>query len=241
MIRPGPRNLQHDCRGLRVGNAQVAASGPARPSWWARRPFTAAVHCHAERRARGKLTCWPPTRTAGMEADALGSVRRSSFLLDAGVGLAEGLRAQGGRAWVTRPCIRARAFLCSTDQRQATKPGREPHKRLGAEALARRRRASRLAPKGRARALTQIWRAAGVASAVMNAIPVGAACGGVERAGRCTVGTARRFLGGTLGDGGEFGGLAMPSVRPRCVLPSDSRRNDTAITPPSPSSRPMQP
>lgn len=92
--RPGPRNLITDVTGLLVGNAQDNALKSGSTVLTADAPFTASVHVMGGAPGTRETDLLAPDRTV-TEIDAIVLSGGSGFGLDAGSGVADGLRDAG--------------------------------------------------------------------------------------------------------------------------------------------------
>ncbi|MEM7709943.1 MAG: P1 family peptidase, partial [Pseudomonadota bacterium] len=93
-MRPGPKNLITDVPGLRVGNAQDDALRSGVTVLTGDAPFTAAVHVMGGAPGTRETDLLAPDKLV-QEVDALVLSGGSGFGLDAGGGVADGLRALG--------------------------------------------------------------------------------------------------------------------------------------------------
>jgi L-aminopeptidase/D-esterase-like protein len=93
-MRPGARNLITDVAGLRVGNAADARLKSGATVLVGDGPFTAAVHVMGGAPGTRETDLLSPERLV-QEVDALVLAGGSAYGLDAGSGVADGLRAAG--------------------------------------------------------------------------------------------------------------------------------------------------
>ncbi|MEM9798405.1 MAG: P1 family peptidase [Pseudomonadota bacterium] len=91
---PGPTNLITDVAGLRVGNAHDETLASGATVLVGEHPFTAAVHVMGGAPGTRETDLLAPDRLV-QEVDALVLSGGSGFGLDAGSGVADGLRAMG--------------------------------------------------------------------------------------------------------------------------------------------------
>ncbi|MEM7641755.1 MAG: P1 family peptidase [Pseudomonadota bacterium] len=103
-MTPGPRNLITDVAGLRVGNAQDDALRSGVTVLTGDAPFTAAVHVMGGAPGTRETDLLAADRLV-QEVDALVLSGGSGFGLDAGSGVADGLRARGRGFAVGDACV----------------------------------------------------------------------------------------------------------------------------------------
>ncbi|MEM7489675.1 MAG: P1 family peptidase [Pseudomonadota bacterium] len=103
-MKPGPRNLITDVAGLRVGHAQDEGLRSGVTVLTADAPFTAAVHVMGGAPGTRETDLLAPDRLV-QEVDALVLSGGSGFGLDAGSGVADGLRAMGRGFAVGDVCV----------------------------------------------------------------------------------------------------------------------------------------
>ncbi|MFN7224670.1 MAG: P1 family peptidase [Paracoccaceae bacterium] len=232
-MRPGPRNLITDVRGLRVGQAHDAVLRSGVTVLTADRPFTAAVHVMGGAPGTRETDLLAPDRLV-QEVDALVLAGGSAFGLDACSGVADALRRMG------------RGFQVG-DQRVPIVPGailfdllnggdkawaRNPYAALGKAALQAASVDMALGSAGAGYgATTQNWKGGvGSASAILpSGLTVGALVA-VNALGSVTMADTRHFWAAHWEEGSEFGGLGAAQNLPPQQAPLPRKRVGEATT-----------
>lgn len=215
-MRPGPCNLITDVAGLRVGNAQDAALRSGATVLLGDAPFTAGVHVMGGAPGTRETDLLAPDKLV-QEVDALVLSGGSAFGLDAGSGVADGLRGMGRGFAVgdQRVPIVPAAILFDLLNGGDKAWSRNPYGDLGRAALATADTTFDLGTTGAGYGATVMDLAGGLGSASVvleNGITVGALVA-VNALGR-VCDDAGRFFAAPWEMGAEFGGLGPGSLDP---------------------------
>ncbi len=231
-MRPGPRNLITDVRGLTVGNASDEKLKSGVTVIVCEQPSVAAVQV---------LGGAPGTRETDLldvhntvqTIDAICLSGGSAFGLDAASGVQAALREQGRGFEVGAfriPIVPAAILFDLTNGGDKDWGRYPPYRELGhAATLAAAEDFSIGTAGAGAGATTATFKGGlGSASTVMeNGITVGALVA-VNALGSATVGTGRHFWAAPLEENGEFGGLGLPAA-----LSDDARQFRTKLNAPA--------
>lgn len=234
-MKPGPRNLITDVKGLKVGNAQDATLKSGTTVLLADRPFTVGVHIMGGAPGTRETDLLAPDRLVET-VDALVLSGGSAFGLDAASGVADALAA-GGRGFQVgdaRVPIVPGAILFDLLNGGDKNWGENPYKALGARALKAASRDFSLGSVGAGAGATTANLKGGLGSAsyvLEGGLRVGALVaanplGAVTRPGQ------PNFWAEPFEEGDEFGGLGAASrtdtsAEPDPFAPPEPGRNTT--------------
>lgn len=221
--RPGPRNLITDVAGLRVGNAQDDKIKTGATVLVGDAPFTAGVCILGGAPGTRETDLLAPDKL--VEAvDALVLSGGSSFGLDAGSGVADGL-AQAGRGFAVgdvRVPIVPGAILFDLTNGGDKDWGENPYKALGRSALKHASAQFELGSVGAGTGAKTATFKGGLGSASLK-LPSGHTVGAlvaVNAIGSATVGDTAHFWAAPFEVGHEFGGLGpAPQFPPPGPMP----------------------
>lgn len=221
-MRPGPRNLITDIEGLLVGNAADHGVKTGVTVLVGHSPFTAGVHVMGGAPGTRETDLLAPDKTVE-QVDALVLSGGSAFGLDAGSGVADGLRDQGrgfdvgGMHVPIVPGAILFDLLNGGDKGWAE----NPYKGLGRVALNSADEAFELGSVGAGTGATtaQLKGGLGSASVVLpNGVTVGALVA-VNALGSAIVGDGPEFWAAPWELDGEFGGLGVAQAYPDPHIP----------------------
>ncbi len=219
-MQAGPRNLITDVDGILVGNAQDAALGTGTSVVTSAAPFVAGVHIMGGAPGTRETDLLAP-ETLVQEVDALCLSGGSGFGLEAGAGVAEGLRAEG-RGFLAKghriPIVPGAIIMDLTDANADWVEN--PWRRLGRAAFEAAGDTFDIGTAGAGTGATSSTLKGGLGSvsAVMeNGATVGALIA-ANPIGQATVGDTKHFLAAPWEVGDEFGGIGqapLPWPAPR--------------------------
>ena len=231
-MRPGPRNLVTDVKGLLVGNASDGALRTGATVLTAAEPFVAAVHVMGGAPGTRETDALAPDRLV-QRADAVVLSGGSAFGLDAAGGVMEGLRARGRgfEAAGHRVPIVPAAILF--DLAAGGAPWDEPPWRtLGRAAFEAAAEDFALGSEGAGTGATTADLAGGLGSA-SAVLPCGVAVGAlvaVNAVGSAVVRGGPCFHAAPWEMDGEFGGLGLGAPEPdRLPVPAKGRGEATTV------------
>ena len=215
--RPGARNLITDVAGLCVGNAQDVRIKTGVTALVGDAPFTAGVHVMGGAPGTRETDLLAPDKL--VEAvDALVLSGGSSFGLDAGSGVADGLASEGRGFAVgdVRVPIVPGAILFDLTNGGDKDWGENPYKALGREAFAAAHQDFDLGSVGAGTgAKTATFKGGlGSASLILPSWHTVGALMAVNAIGSATVGDTGHFWAAPFEIGDEFGGLGPAPVYP---------------------------
>ncbi len=213
-MKPGPRNLITDIKGLRVGNAQDAAFKTGATVLLADQPFVAGVHVMGGAPGTRETDLLAPDKLV-QEVDALVLSGGSAFGLDAASGVTDGLRSMGRGFPVPGgpvPIVPG-AILFDLANGGDKSWADNPYKALGHEALENAAEAFDLGSTGAGTGATtaNLKGGLGSASVLVDGITVGALVA-ANPLGQVTVDHSANFWAAPFELNGEFGGLG-PALR----------------------------
>jgi L-aminopeptidase/D-esterase-like protein len=209
-MRPGKRNLITDVAGLKVGNASDARLKSGATVLLGEKPFTAAVHVMGGAPGTRETELLAPERLV-QEVDALVLSGGSAFGLDAGSGVADGLRA-AGRGFRLGPAIVPivpGAILFDLVNGGDKDWDENPYRGLGLAALSAAAADFGLGSEGAGAGATVAGMKGGLGSASVvleSGITVGALVA-VNAVGSPVVGDGPHFWAAPFEVGAEFGGF----------------------------------
>ena len=221
-MQPGAGNLITDVPGLRVGNASDSAVKTGVSVLVGDSPFTAGVHVMGGAPGTRETDLLAPDKTVE-QVDGLVLSGGSAFGLDAGSGVADGLRNMGRGFDVggMRVPIVPAAILFDLHNGGDKEWRENPYKRLGREALAAAAATFELGSVGAGTGATtaQLKGGLGSASVVLpNGVTVGALVA-VNALGSAIVGDGPAFWAAPWEVGEEFGGRGPATRFPDPHLP----------------------
>lgn len=221
-MQPGAGNLITDVPGLRVGNASDSAVKTGVSVLVGDSPFTAGVHVMGGAPGTRETDLLAPDKTVE-QVDGLVLSGGSAFGLDAGSGVADGLRDMGRGFDVggMRVPIVPAAILFDLHNGGDKEWRENPYKRLGREALAAAAATFEIGSVGAGTGATtaQLKGGLGSASVVLpNGVTVGALVA-VNALGSAIVGDGPAFWAGPWEVGEEFGGHGPATHYPDPHLP----------------------
>jgi len=232
-MKPGPRNLITDVAGLRVGNADDPRIKSGTTVLLAERPFVASVDVMGGAPgARETELLAPDKMVEGV--DALFLSGGSAFGLDAGSGIADGLRRRGRGFRVEKAIVPIvpGAILFDLINGGDKEWGDNPYRALGAVALDNAREDFALGSAGAgAGALTaNVKGGLGSASIVLESGFTVGALVAANPTGSVTVGDNPYFWAAPFEMDGEFGGLgAYPHPVPYAETARTKRDGTRAL------------
>jgi len=221
-MQPGAGNLITDVPGLRVGNASDSAVKTGVSVLVGDSPFTAGVHVMGGAPGTRETDLLAPDKTVE-QVDGLVLSGGSAFGLDAGSGVADGLRDMGRGFDVggMRVPIVPAAILFDLHNGGDKEWRENPYKRLGREALAAAAATFEIGSVGAGTGATtaQLKGGLGSASVVLpNGVTVGALVA-VNALGSAIVGDGPAFWAAPWEIGEEFGGRGPATRYPDPHLP----------------------
>ncbi len=221
-MQPGAGNLITDVPGLRVGNASDSAVKTGVSVLVGDSPFTAGVHVMGGAPGTRETDLLAPDKTVE-QVDGLVLSGGSAFGLDAGSGVADGLRDMGRGFDVggMRVPIVPAAILFDLHNGGDKEWRENPYKRLGREALAAAAATFEIGSVGAGTGATtaQLKGGLGSASVVLpNSVTVGALVA-VNALGSAIVGDGPAFWAAPWEIGEEFGGRGPATRYPDPHLP----------------------
>lgn len=221
-MQPGTGNLITDVPGLRVGNASDSAVKTGVSMLVGDSPFTAGVHVMGGAPGTRETDLLAPDKTVE-QVDGLVLSGGSAFGLDAGSGVADGLRDMGRGFDVggMRVPIVPAAILFDLHNGGDKEWRENPYKRLGREALAAAAATFEIGSVGAGTGATtaQLKGGLGSASVVLpNGVTVGALVA-VNALGSAIVGDGPAFWAAPWEVGEEFGGHGPATHYPDPHLP----------------------
>tara|TARA_R110002124_G_scaffold11974_6_gene56851 strand:- start:21246 stop:22235 length:990 start_codon:yes stop_codon:yes gene_type:complete len=221
-MQPGAGNLITDVPGLRVGNASDSAVKTGVSLLVGDSPFTAGVHVMGGAPGTRETDLLAPDKTVE-QVDGLVLSGGSAFGLDAGSGVADGLRNMGRGFDVggMRVPIVPAAILFDLHNGGDKEWRENPYKRLGREALAAAAATFEIGSVGAGTGATtaQLKGGLGSASVVLpNGVTVGALVA-VNALGSAIVGDGPAFWAAPWEVGEEFGGRGPATRFPDPHLP----------------------
>ena len=221
-MQPGAGNLITDVPGLRVGNASDSAVKTGVSVLVGDSPFTAGVHVMGGAPGTRETDLLAPDKTVE-QVDGLVLSGGSAFGLDAGSGVADGLRDMGRGFDVggMRVPIVPAAILFDLHNGGDKEWRENPYKRLGREALAAAAATFEIGSVGAGTGATtaQLKGGLGSASVVLpNGVTVGALVA-VNALGSAIVGDGPAFWAAPWEVGEEFGGRGPATRFPDPHLP----------------------
>lgn len=221
-MQPGAGNLITDVPGLRVGNASDSAVKTGVSVLVGDSPFTAGVHVMGGAPGTRETDLLAPDKTVE-QVDGLVLSGGSAFGLDAGSGVADGLRNMGRGFDVggMRVPIVPAAILFDLHNGGDKEWRENPYKRLGREALAAAAATFEIGSVGAGTGATtaQLKGGLGSASVVLpNGVTVGALVA-VNALGSAIVGDGPAFWAAPWEVGEEFGGRGPATRFPDPHLP----------------------
>ena len=221
-MRPGARNLITDVAGLKVGNASDPRLKSGATVLVSDKPFTAAVHVMGGAPGTRETELLSPERLV-QEVDALVLSGGSAFGLDAGSGVADGLRA-AGRGFRLGPAIVPivpGAILFDLVNGGDKDWDENPYRGLGRAALDAATEAFELGTEGAGAGATVAGLKGGLGSASVvldSGITVGALVA-VNAVGSPVVGDGPHFWAAPFEVDAEFGGLGPAPTGIGALLP----------------------
>ena len=221
-MRPGARNLITDVAGLKVGNASDPRLKSGATVLVSDKPFTAAVHVMGGAPGTRETELLSPERLV-QEVDALVLSGGSAFGLDAGSGVADGLRA-AGRGFRLGPAIVPivpGAILFDLVNGGDKDWDENPYRGLGRAALDAATEAFDLGTEGAGAGATVAGLKGGLGSASVvldSGITVGALVA-VNAVGSPVVGDGPHFWAAPFEVDAEFGGLGPAPTGIGALLP----------------------
>ncbi|MGR3549757.1 P1 family peptidase [Pseudooceanicola sp.] len=221
-MQPGAGNLITDVPGLRVGNASDSAVKTGVSVLVGDSPFTAGVHVMGGAPGTRETDLLAPDKTVE-QVDGLVLSGGSAFGLDAGSGVADGLRDMGRGFDVggMRVPIVPAAILFDLHNGGDKEWRENPYKRLGREALAAAATTFEIGSTGAGTGATtaQLKGGLGSASVVLpNGVTVGALVA-VNALGSAIVGDGPAFWAAPWEVSEEFGGRGPATRYPDPHLP----------------------
>lgn len=231
-MRPGPRNLITDVRGLRVGNAEDYRIKTGVSVLTADAPFTASVHVMGGAPGTRDTELLSP-ETLVQTVDALVLSGGSAFGLDAAAGVMAALRAQGRgfRVHVQAVPIVPGAIIFDLANGGAKDWSDSPYPALGATALeaASEDFAIGTAGAGTGAITANLKGGLGSTSAVLaSGVTVGALVA-ANPVGQVTAGNDPAFWAGAFEEGTEFGGLGPATATQDWFPTKVEQRGHTTI------------
>ncbi len=217
MMRSGRRNLITDVAGLQVGNADDPVLKSGSSVLLGQQPFTAGVHVMGGAPGTRETELLAPDKMVE-KVDALVLSGGSAFGLDAGSGVADGLRAQGRGFDIggQKVPIVPGAILFDLLNGGNKEWVRNPYYELGAAAVrdAHEDFAIGTAGAGYGATLAGLTGGLGSASCVLETGETVGALVAVNALGSATVGDSGHFWAAPFEIGDEFGGLGVAQDYP---------------------------
>ena len=232
VIKPGPRNLLTDVKGLLVGQAQDDHIKTGVSVVVGDKPYTAGVHVMGGAPGTRETDLLAPEKTV-QEVDALVLSGGSAFGLDAASGVADALRTQGRGFSVgteTVPIVPG-AILFDLMNGGDKAWADNPYKRLGQRALASVGKDIALGSHGAGTGaqIADLKGGIGSASSTVAGFTVGALVA-VNALGRATVGDSKHFWAAPFEMADEFGGFGpAQSFDPTELPPVKGQGGNTTI------------
>jgi L-aminopeptidase/D-esterase-like protein len=217
-MRPGPRNLITDVKGLTVGNAQDHVLKSGVTVLLCEQPFVASVQVLGGAPGTRETDLLEPHNTV-QGVDALVLSGGSAFGLDAASGVQAALRAQG-RGFVVGPhaipIVPAAILFDLINGGNKDWGLYPPYRELGFQAVNAAAQAFELGTAGAGTGATTAGLKGGLGSAsalLASGVTVGALAA-VNALGATTIGDTAHFWASPFEQDQEFGGLGMPTPFP---------------------------